>query len=262
MPYAFCLEMLYTEFPFPDRLPAAKKDGIEYIEFWDWRDKDLNLLNQHRNKLNLKVSNISGNRRYGMVDPAERQFFLREITDTIMIARDLDCPRIMLLVQRLMANGEANPLPEQLSDNQKVDQVIACGNEIAVIADQLDIDVVVEPLNSIIDHPGYFLNSSSLAFRIIKEINHPRIKILYDIYHMAVMGENILRDLEKNLDLIGYIHVADKPGRYEPGSGEIEYKIIFPVLRSLRFRGMIGFECYASGKDSQRAVQNIFKFVS
>ncbi len=262
MHYAFCLEMLYTEFPFIDRLMAAKQDSIEYIEFWDWRDKDLNLLNQRQKELTIKVSNMSGNRRYGMVDPQERQFLLNEITETIRIAQDLNCPRLMLLVQSLRPDGKANPVPENLSNIQKADQVITCGIAIGALADTFDIDILIEPLNTIIDHPGYFLNSSSLAFQIIKEINHPRIKILYDIYHMAVMGENIVKDIEVNLDLIGYLHVADKPGRNEPGSGEIDYKNILSVLKSLHFSGMIGFECYASTRDSHRAVQNIMNLIS
>ncbi len=227
MLYAFCLEMLYTELPFIDRLKAAKQDGIAFIEFWDWRDKDLNLLNQRQTELSINITNISGNRNYGMVDPQERQFFINELTETIKIAKDLNCPRIMLLVQSLTANGKANPVSDSLSNIQIADQVIACGLEITALADRFDIDMVIEPLNSIIDHPGYFLDSSSLAFQIIKEINHPRIKILYDIYHMAVMGENIVKDIEANLDLIGYFHVADYPGRSEPGSGEIDYKNIF-----------------------------------
>jgi hydroxypyruvate isomerase len=262
MRYAFCLEMLYTEFPFIDRLIAAKQDGIGFIEFWGWLDKDLNLLNQRRKELTMKISNMSGNRQYGMIDSQQRQFLLNEITETIKIAQDLNCPRLMLLVQSLRSDGKANPVPENLSKIQIIDQVIGCGNEIAALADTFDIDIVVEPLNSIIDHPGYFLNSSALAFQIIKEIDHPRIKILYDIYHMAVMGENILQDIEVNLDLIGYLHVADKPGRNEPGSGEIDYKSILSVLKSLNFCGMIGFECYASDRDSHKAVKNILNQVS
>lgn len=143
-----------------------------------------------------------------------------------------------------------------------VTQVIACGMVIAALADELGIDIVIEPLNSIIDHPGYFLSSSHLAFKIIKEINHPRIKILYDIYHMAVMGENILKDIEENLDLIGYFHVADKPGRNEPGSGEIDYPNIFAALKTLHFSGIVGFEFYPCGKESHRAVEKTFKLLS
>jgi hydroxypyruvate isomerase len=260
--YAFCLEMLYTEFSFPDRLTAAKQDGIEFFEFWDWRNKDPENLKNRSKELNLQVTNMSGNRSYGMIDPAERQFLFSELTETCGIARLLDCPRLMLLVQSLLSTGEAKPASENLSYNQKIDRIIECAISLGAMAEKQDIDIVIEPLNSVLDHPGYFLDSSEVAFRIIGEINHPRIKILYDVYHMSVMGENVLKDLEMNLDLIGYIHTADKPGRNEPGSGDIDYKRIFALLHNLDFSGMIGFECYASGGNSRQAVQDIMKLIS
>ncbi len=101
MEFALCLEMLYTELSFVDRLIQSKDDGILQFEFWDWRDKDLKLLRQQMKLLNMKVSNISGNRKYGMINPADRALFLQEVKEAVIIAKDLNCPRLMLLVQSL-----------------------------------------------------------------------------------------------------------------------------------------------------------------
>ena len=98
MKLSFCLEMLYTELSFNDRLDAAKNDGIRYFEFWDWRNKDLKALRQRMELLGMKVCNLSGNRNYGMIDAAERDDFLAEVRETGAIAKQLGCPTLMLLV--------------------------------------------------------------------------------------------------------------------------------------------------------------------
>ncbi|MFQ5675034.1 MAG: TIM barrel protein [bacterium] len=255
MQYAFCLEMLYTELPFADRLAAAQKDGIRSIEIWDWRDKDLPGLSAQLSDLNMTIHNMSGNRCFGMIEPYERQDFLNELQETGDVAKRLGCPMLMLLPQPLLQDGRGKPLSTDLSAREKIDQMIACGKEAARIADHLSLDLVIEPLNTVRDHPGFFLNSSHVAFRIISAINHPRVTFLYDIYHMAMMEEDVLRDIRDNLDKIGHLHVADKPGRHEPGSGEIDFSAILSLLQALNYDGTVGFEFTPSRGDSHLSVK-------
>jgi len=262
MKYAYCLEMLYDELSFIDRLAEAKKDGIETIEFWDWRNKDLELLKQQLKKLNMHVSNLSGNRNYGMIDPSERKNFLKEVKETGLIAKSLGCHTLMLLVQKLESDNSGKLPAQKLTNQQMEDNIIESGKAVGKLADELAINIVIEPLNDVLDHPHYFLTSSSTAFKLIKAINHPRVKILYDIYHLAMQGENVLEHIKNNLQHIGYFHVADKPGRNEPGSGEIDYPAIWSLLKKMNYQGIIGFEYMPSNGDSKKAVratQKIFK---
>jgi hydroxypyruvate isomerase len=78
---------------------------------------------------------------------------------------------------------------------------------------------------------------------------------------MAMMEEHILRDIEDNYDCIGYFHMADKPGRHEPGSGIIDFKSIYSLLKTLHYDGVIGFEFYPSGENSQKAVRKIMDLI-
>lgn len=262
MKFAFCLEMLYTELPFIERLKVAKMDGIESIEFWDWREKDLTSLYQQMDMLNMTLSNMSGNRRFGMIDPDNRASFLQELSEAGAIAKRLGGSTLMLLVESLKEDGGAVSVSTTSSEREKIEQIITCGSEAGKLADKLNLNIVIEPLNDVLDHPRYFLHSSNLAFHIIREINHPRVKVLYDIYHMAMMDENILHDIEDNFDCIGYIHMADKPGRHEPGSGKIDFNSIWSLLKTLRYDGVIGFEFYPSGRNSQKAVRKIMDFIA
>jgi len=262
MNFAFCLEMLYTEQPFIDRLAVARKDGIKLLEFWDWRDKDLDALRKKMDQLDMKVMNLSGNRNYGMIDPQELAPFLAEVRETSAVAKRLGCSTLMLLVQSLESDGGGR-LPSTKLSEQEIDQnIIKAGKKVGKLADELDLDIVIEPLNDTLDHPRYRLQSSAKAFEIINAIDHPRVKILYDIYHMAMQNENVLADIEKNIETIGYFHVADKPGRMEPGTGEIDYPAIFSLLKSLNYQGTVGFELMPFEGNSPRAVKRIMDLIA
>lgn len=255
MELSFCLEMLYPELSFMDKMSAIRESGIDCIEFWDYRAKDLEALEKARETDHLKVSNFSGNRLYGMLNVNERGSFIQEVTASAKVAKRLRCPRLMLLAQPLQIDGSAKALPHELSRREIIDEFVTCAHETSRLADEENMDFVVEPLNTHLDHPGYFLSSSKLAFECIKKVGHPRFKVLYDIYHMAMMDEPVLKDLEDNLDQIGYIHVADKPGRMEPGTGHINFKEILSLLRKLDYNGTIGFEFMPSEAGSKNAIK-------
>jgi hydroxypyruvate isomerase len=257
--FAFCLEMLYTDLPFMDRLIEAKDDGIEVFEMWGWRDKDLNALKEQMQSLNLRISNISGNREYGMIDPDEQIDFLNEIRQTGIVAQILDCPTLMLIVQSLEADGGGKLPQNELSPHEIETNIIKCGKAVGDVADELNLNFVIEPLNEVLDHPRYVLYSSEMAFRIIETIDHPRVNLLYDIYHMAMQNEDVFADIEQHLDSIGYIHVADKPGRFEPGTGKINYQEIFRLLHEVKYGGVVGFECLPSHGDSRKVVQKLIE---
>jgi hydroxypyruvate isomerase len=262
MNYAFCLEMLYPDLPFNDRLAVAKEAGINTIEFWDWRNKDLDDLKSQMKTLHMQVSNISGNRNFGMIDSSEKENFLNEVRETGAIALQLGCPNLMLLVQKLEEPNNAGKLPSKpLSLEEIESNIISCGKEVGKIADELNLNIVIEPLNEVLDHPNYVLKSSDMAFRIIQGINHPRVKLLYDIYHMAMQDENIFDDIEKQLEHIGYFHIADKPGRNEPGTGNINYAKILTLLKQKKYQGFVGFELEPR-LDTPTALRAIFDLIS
>ena len=113
---------------------------------------------------------------------------------------------------------------------------------IVPLAEEAGVTLVLEPLNSLVDHAGYFLDRSALGFELVRAVDSPRIKVLFDIYHMQVMEGNVIQTLTGNLDLIGHVHVADVPGRHEPGTGELNYANIIEALRQAGYDKYVGFE--------------------
>ncbi|MBN1543675.1 TIM barrel protein [candidate division KSB1 bacterium] len=252
---AFCLEMMFTDRPFVDRLDYAARAGVEFIEFWDWRDKDLDLLSRRLGELDMHVVNFSGNRSWSLLDPLEEEGLLFEVLETVDVAKRLKTPHLMLLAQPLASDGSAIDRTRFGNDEVKFGQIVFCGQKLARLADRCDIDFVIEPLNTRIDHPGYFLDSSALAFQLVREIDHPRVKILYDVYHMAAMDQPVFSDLANYLPLIGYIHIADFPGRGYPGTGRFDFSRFMDVLKEQSYAGTVGFEFSCTPPDSEKALQ-------
>ncbi|MGM0874763.1 MAG: TIM barrel protein [Bacillota bacterium] len=106
------------------------------------------------------------------------------------------------------------------------------------------IMLVIEPLNTLVDHKGYYLDSSKEGFQIVNEVDSPFVKVLYDIYHMQIMEGNIISTINKNINNIGYFHVAGVPGRHEPYIGELFYLNIFKAIKATGFKGYIALEYF------------------
>ena len=113
----------------------------------------------------------------------------------------------------------------------------------AHIAEEEGIMIVVEPLNILVNHMGYYLVTTEDAVRMIKAIDSPNCKILFDIYHQQISEGNVIRNIKDNIDLIGHFHIGDNPGRNEPGTGEINYENVFRAIRDTGYDRYLAFEC-------------------
>jgi hydroxypyruvate isomerase len=115
----------------------------------------------------------------------------------------------------------------------------------------------VEPLNIAVNHKGYYLYSSAEGFDIIRAVGSPNVKLLYDIYHQQVTEGNLIQTITENIELIGHFHVADVPGRHEPGTGEINYANVLKAIDETGYNGYVGLEYApkASALESLRKVK-------
>ncbi len=254
MQFAFCIETLYPDLSFPQKLEAARRDGIEAIEIWDWRDKDYPSLPDDLKASRLKLCNLSGNRSFGMVDPRQRTGFLSELEQAARFAQKVGCPRLMLLAQALLPDGRAVGPPAECREHW-LDHLRQTAAAAAELSDRLQMDLLIEPLNDRLDHPGYLLHDCTALFPLIREIHHPRLKALYDIYHMSVMEQDVIRDIRENQEGIGYFHLADIPGRTEPGPGRIPYAAIIGALKAEGYSGILGLEFFPGTGNSSEVVQ-------
>jgi hydroxypyruvate isomerase len=108
------------------------------------------------------------------------------------------------------------------------------------------LTAVIEPIDRL-ENPKIYLDGVTEAFEIVRAVGSPKVKVLYDLYHEQRGMGNLIEKLEKNIDEVGLIHVADVPGRHEPGTGEVNYINIYRRLAELHYRGVIAMEFYPTG---------------
>jgi hydroxypyruvate isomerase len=262
MKFSACIEMLFTEVPFIERLNKAKEHGFHGVEFWNWDNKDLKAVAERAGELGLEIVTMQSNLGGTLIDPSDRPRFVENITKSIETAKSIGVKRLFLLTDELAEDRSVKPLPYEISDEEKYESVLSGLKELAGIAENAGVTLVLEPLNTLVDHKGYYLNHSALGFKLVREVGSPAIRLLYDIYHMQVMEGNLIATITENSDLIGHVHVADVPGRHEPGTGEINYANIYEALQRAGYDGYVGFEFEPTGttEDALAEVKRIFRF--
>ncbi len=251
MQFSLCIDSIYPKDNLKEKLEKIKQAGFKFIEFWDWRDKDFNLIMDSR----LKVSNFSGNRISSLtLDNKEK--VIQEINTSIDIAKRLKCDRIMLLSDILEGDGSVKT--NSLSSEKKLLRLYDNLRVLVEVAKKRDIMLVIEPLNSLKDHKNYFLDNLPITLELIQSINSEHLKILYDIYHMQIMEGNVLETMQKYHQFIGYIHVANVPYRCEPWIGELDFKFILRELSKV-YSGFVGFEFFV--KEKSFTYEKLYKWI-
>ena len=257
MKYSLCTEMMYGKLDFTDRFKAAAADGFEYCEFWRWEGRDWNAITNAVKQSGLKVSSFSGDDKYSLVDPEDSSPYLDFLGRSIEKAVSIGCPNLVIHTDALNpADGSAKKTKSDLSQEQKLMNAYDLLKKCAPLAAKGGVTLVLEPLNTLVDHKNYFLSDPDISFDLIEAVGSKNIKLLFDIYHMQIMKGNIIERLQKNIDKIGYIHAADVPGRHEPGTGELSYGNIFKALRESGYNGFVGFELSPMG-DNGKAIEAI-----
>ena len=109
-------------------------------------------------------------------------------------------------------------------------------------AERKDVTLGIEPLNVSVDHPGYYLTSSREAYDIVEAIDSSSVSILFDVYHIQIAEGNVIDSISEYADRIDHYHVADVPGRHEPGTGELNYENVVRAIADTGFDGYIGCE--------------------
>lgn len=252
---AICFEMIYPELDPAARIKKLAQLGFEYVEFWGWQDKDIAQLHSACVESGVKVVNFSGQRKGSLVALEAHELVLADLKTAISVAEQLECSTLMLLTNELGEGGVVTNSYDEISDEKKYENV-RIGLEKALQVIPPNISLVLEPLNTRLDHPGYYLTEMETAVSLIRKIGHPRLKVLCDLYHVGMMGEDLNEVISTYLDDIGYIHIADVPGRHEPGTGQIDWYDVLTLLRTKGYPGYVGFE-YAPADDSEASLQTI-----
>ena len=237
---SICLEMFYEDEPFPDRIDRVAALGFDAVEFWTWKDKDLEAVEGRLEEHDLALSNLAEITEQSapealdlaMADPEQRAAAVEDIEESIEVAQRLDCPFLTVHLG-----------PEQELPYDRMYESVAEGlSTVAAAAEDAGVTILLEPLNWAVDHEGYFLEQSQTAYDLVDDVDSPALGVLFDIYHQQITEGNIISNLRQNTAYIDHVHVADVPGRHEPGTGELNYPNILDALEDAGYDGYVGFE--------------------
>jgi hydroxypyruvate isomerase len=243
--FSVCIEKIFDSMPFEQRLEHIVAHGFSAFEFSSRDRRDMNITLALKVALRLDAVAFVGSTA-SLADPAQRSQFESDITRAASLAVDLSCENLIV---------HSGPSVPGMSHEEQRNSIIEGLRSVVAIANDAGVTLLLEPLNNV-DNPENFLTSSDDGFDIIREINSPNVRLLFDIYEQQISEGNISKRLIKNLDLIGHIHVADVPGRAEPGTGELNYRYIFKLLRKLGYRGYIGLD-YTPRADSNLSLKTV-----
>lgn len=260
MIYSICLELMFSEVPFYERFRKAKEAGFDAVAFWGWQDKELSKIKDECMKYDLSVTNFNGDEgEYSLLCPEDNEKYYENFLRTLETAKYLDCKAFMVHSDALN-NWVAKPMSSRLTRKEKEDNIVMMLNKMAEECDREGIMLTYEGLNNIVDHLGYFSDSTDESVALLKQVKAGKVKYLYDVYHMQIMEGNIIGTIQKYKDYIGMIQFADVPGRNEPGTGEINLTNILRAVKEIGYEGVFEFEL-SPKKSTQEALAAILKCI-
>lgn len=230
-----CVEWQFTEAGgVEDRIRAAHDAGFSKAEFHLWRDKDMGAIAAALEETGVTLTGICVDPRRSIVDPAEHEEMLAAVRETIAATAPLGKPPL------IVASGFR---VEGMSEEEHFANAVSVLKKAAALAEEAGVLLVLEPLNTKL-FSAMYLVSTKLGLDIVEAVDSPNLRLLYDVWHSAVMGEDIEEVLRGRTHLVAHVQYADMPDRNEPGTGALDWNHVVATLRGLGYDGAIGLEYF------------------
>ncbi|HXX24958.1 MAG TPA: TIM barrel protein [Terriglobia bacterium] len=236
--------MLWTVFeklPFEERLEKVAEAGYHAVElvgseYKNWSEEDFRRANRKRRELGITFD-VTAGLAHGVGDPKAREAFLSDLRQALPAMDKIECRAIIVM------SGDVVPGLSRAAQHQSCIEGL---KRAAEIAEEKGITILLENID-LEENSRYYLWSAAEGFEIISRVGHPRVKFLDDFFHEQISEGNLIEKLEKNIDKLGLVHVADVPGRHEPGTGEINYANIYKKLAMLKYDRYVAMEFIPTG---------------
>ncbi|MEN6521525.1 MAG: TIM barrel protein [Armatimonadota bacterium] len=269
MKFDICLEMVHTDLPYDKRIQKIAKAGFDCVEFWFHdntfdgatctadQPKDAQTLRQVCEQCGMTINNMVVNSPDGIVggvivDSRELNKYIDRLHEVIAFSRAAGISKAITCTGNMV---------DGLSRSQMRSNLMKAYSEAAAIAEKENYTLYIEVLNSYVDHPGYYLDNWNEGVEIVKEINSPNLKLLYDIYHMQIMHGNVIATVQRDIDIIGHFHSAGVPGRHDLNVGELDYRQIIDNIDKVGYKGSFGLE-YSPIGCSDASLKSMHEYLS
>ncbi|MFD0674147.1 hydroxypyruvate isomerase family protein [Cohnella sp. GCM10027633] len=231
-----------------DKIRKSAELGFPAFELWTWWNEDVDEVSRVAKENGIEIGSVC-TKFVSLVDPSMREAYLTGLRESIAAARRLGC--------RYLISQTGDVIPGSSRADQAT-SLIGGLKAAAPLLEEAGITLVVEPLNTLVDHPGYFLEKADEAADLVRAVGSPNVKMLYDVYHQQVTEGDLIRTIRRHREEIAYFHIADHPGRHEIGTGEIHYANVLQAIKDTGYDGYIGLEYFPKG-DAEFALRKFME---
>lgn len=221
----------FGQMDFAEAIRRVRALGFDAAETYNWKELDAESVRRACAENGVELLSMCTT-EFRMTDEAFRSAWLDDLRESCAAARALGVKRLITQV------GPDTGAPRE----KQHENIVETLRQAAAILEDSGVTVMLEPLNTLVDHKGYYLWSAVEGVEIIREVNHPLVKMVFDIYHQQIMEGNIIPNITGNLDCIAHLHAAGHPGRNELQSGENDYNVIFAAVDRAGYTGACGLE--------------------
>jgi hydroxypyruvate isomerase len=244
-PLSVMLWTVFRDLPFEERLEKVSEAGYRNIElvgeYAKWTAADFDRATRAARRLGIRFDATAG-LGHGVGKPADRDAFLADLREALTPMETLGCPAMIVLSGNVVPGLSREAQHQSCIEGLKRAAALVEGRKIA----GQPVRILLECIDPE-ENPKYFLTSAAEAIEMVRAVNHPQVQFLYDLFHEQIGEGNLIEKLEKNIDVIGLIHVADVPGRHQPGTGEINFASIYRRLAALKYKNMVAMEFLPNG---------------
>lgn len=232
--FAVNIEMWWKKLPFLERIQKTADLGFPAVEFWPFEGKDQNAIAELTQKLGIEIAQFTAwGFKPHLNDPKNHDKFLATIEEACKVAKKWKCRKFTVV---------AGDNTKGMTKEQMHEQVIKALKLAAPIVEREKVMIILEPMNGRVDHPGHCLYGSVDSVAICRAVDSPMVKINWDLYHMQISEGDLCGRLKEGFDQVGYLQIADHPGRHEPGTGEINYNRVLKQALDLGYKDFVGLE--------------------
>ena len=245
---------MWADTPVPERARRAAGHGFDLIELWDWRGEPIEELASACRESGIGIAGFFGHSRGGLLDPSQRDDVLALLEESIDVAEHVGASQLHMFSDDRSADGfrPHPPMTEAAKRRSCIEGLRAC----AELVERKPFELVVEAINNVYV-PGYFLADTSAALELCRELDNPQVTMFFDCFHQQLVGGRLIDNLREALPWVTSVHIADVPGRRQPGTGEINFHSIRRVLEEEGYDRQLTFEVDPLDGDSDAAVAAI-----